>query len=217
MPLFSGVTLGVLLQTTRLCLFSSHLQYDLCYISPYSWFKNKRLTPCLQACSFRALTQVLCQCSLKDLKENREVNKPLTPASGMGPTSRPKPSFSRNPHTLSARLWWSCVRGSGCRAGPLPSCLAIFLDLHRCSTVSKYWNSHPSTMSKEVRKRPTRHSQHNSCSSITASWSLAYHQFQMEISGLSVRAEQVPVACEWQQETVSHLDSKGNEQVITEK
>ncbi|TNN72514.1 hypothetical protein EYF80_017290 [Liparis tanakae] len=90
------------------------------------------------ACSFRALTQVLCQCSLKDLKENREVNKPLTPASGMGPPSRPKRSFSRNPHTLSARLWWSCVRGSGCRAGPLPSCLAIFLDLQRRSTVSKY-------------------------------------------------------------------------------
>lgn len=156
--------------------------------------RNYQLTPCLQACSFRALIQVICQCSLKDLKENREVNKPLTPASGMTPPSRPERSFSKNPQTPPAGLWRGCVRGSCCRGGSFLSRSAVFLDLHRHSTVSRYWNSHPSTMSKEVRKSPTEHSQHNSCSSISASWSLSCHQVRKEISGLSLRADQLPVS-----------------------
>ncbi|KAF3840731.1 hypothetical protein F7725_006593 [Dissostichus mawsoni] len=133
--------------------------------------------------------KVLCQCSLKDLKENREVNRPLTPASGEAPAPRPERRFSRKPHAPPARLCWGCVMESCCQAISLLSCLAVFLDLHRRSTVSKYWSSHPSTMSREVRKRPTRHSQPNSWSSITVSWSLSYHQVQMEISGLLIRAD----------------------------
>lgn len=141
---------------------------------------NKQLTPCLQACSFRALTQVLCQCSLKDLKENKEVKRPFTPASDAGAPSRPERSFIRMPHTPPVCLLWGWGK-SCCQTVSLLSCLAFFLALHSRSTVCEYWNSHPSTMSKEARKRPTRPSQPNSWSSITASWSLSYHQVQMEI------------------------------------
>ncbi|KAK5858376.1 hypothetical protein PBY51_002520 [Eleginops maclovinus] len=107
-------------------------------------------------------------------------------------------SFSRKPHAPPARLWCGCLMESCCQAISLLSGLAVFLDLHRRSTVSKYWSSHPSTMSREVRKRPTRLSQPNSWSSITVSWSLSYHQVQMEITGLTIRADPLPVeSCEW--------------------
>lgn len=156
-----------------------------------------KLTPCLQACSFRALTQVLCQCSLKDLKVNREVKRPLTPASDAGGPSRPERSFIRMPQTPPAWLLWGWVK-SCCQDVSLLFCLVVFLALQTRSTVCEYWNSHPSTMNKEARKRPTKHSQPNSWSSITASWSLSYHQVQMVIPGLSVRADQLSLGCERQ-------------------
>lgn len=138
-----------------------------------------KLTPCLQACSFRALTQVLCHCSLKDLKQNKEVRRPLTPASGAGGPCWPERSLIRKPQTPPVWLLWGWVK-SCCRDVCVLSCLTVFLALHSLSTVCEYWNSHPSTMSKEARKRPTKHSQHNSWSSITASRSLSHHQVQMD-------------------------------------
>lgn len=141
---------------------------------------KQQLTPCLQACSFRALTQVLCQCSLMDLKENRVVNRPLTPASDAGPPSLPVRSFSRKPHTAPVRLWWGSVRESCGRAGSLFTCpVGAFLAFRSRSRVSAYWSSHPSTMNTEARKRATRHSQPNSRSSISVFRSLSYHQVQM--------------------------------------
>lgn len=127
-----------------------------------------QLTPCLQACSFRALIQVLCQCSLKDLKENRDDSKPLTPASPAGPPSLPERSLSRKLHTPPAWIWKSWCRGFS----PLPS-PALCLDLQSFHKDREYWNSHPSTISTEAKKRVTRHSQLNSWSSISASWSVS--------------------------------------------
>lgn len=168
----------------------------ICATPPPTWgFKKvsyQQLTPCLQACSFKAFTQVLCQCSLKDLKENREVNKPLTPASEACRPSQPERSLTRKPHTPPPWLCWGCLKENRCQAGPPLSCLMLFLVLQSRSTVFKYWKSHPSTMSREARKRPTRHSQPKSWSSITASWSLSYHQVQMEISGLVRQSRSAP-------------------------
>lgn len=152
------------------------------------------LTPCLQACSFRALTQVLCQCSLKDFKENKEVKRPLTPASDAGGPSLPERSFIRKLQTPPAWLLWVWVK-SCCQDVSLLFCLVVF---PARSTVCEYWNSHPSTMNKEARKRPTKHSHPNSWSSITPSWSVSYHQVQMVIPRLSVRADQLSLGCERQ-------------------
>lgn len=162
-------------------VYSAPLYRQLCAaLPPIHGLKmsNKQLTPCLQACSFRALIQVLCQCSLKDLKENREVTMPLTPASDAEAPSRPGRSFIRKPHTPPASLLWGCVEESCCQD------VSLFLALHSRRTVREYWNSHPSTISKEARKTPTRPSQPNSWSSITASRSLSYHLARMEIPGL---------------------------------
>lgn len=192
MHLLGGITFRrALSHTNHLVRSSFALWFGQHLLQTKIW--DQQLTPCLQACSFRALTQVLCQCPLKDLKENRDVSKPFTPASDAGPPSLPQRSFSRKPNTPPGWQWWGCVKDGCCQAGSLPSCSAVFLAFRSRSRFSKYWSSHPSTMSKETRKRPTRHSQPNCRSSITVSRSLSYHQVRSKISGLSVRADLLPL------------------------
>lgn len=103
------------------------------------------------------------------------VSKPLTPASDAAPPSRR--SFSKKPQTGPARPWWG---GESCgRDGSPPTCFTVFPALRTRTMVSGYWRSHPSTMSKEARKRATRPSQPNSRSSITVSRGLSHHRARL--------------------------------------
>lgn len=146
-----------------------------------------------------------------DLKDNRQVSNPLTPASEGGPLSQPERRFSRKPHAVSLRLCWGRVMESCGLIWSSPTSLAVLLDLRIRSRVSEYWSSHPSTMSKEAMNRATRHSQPNCWRSIiTVSRELSYHQVQM-VNVRTVNESRSALCSLWvAAASVSHLDTRRN-------
>lgn len=124
-----------------------------------------KLTPCLLACSLRARTQALCQCSLKDLKENREDRRLLTPASvSLPPPPRENLNLRRDPHTPPVRVW--CVRLSGSCQWVSDLAWVLVPDLLGRRMAREYCTSQVSTTSREARNNATRSSQLQSWPSI---------------------------------------------------